>query len=254
MTHMMTSFCRGSSAIILVIIASTGCTESRAAGASAPPPSTQYVVGIDISGSRTPKQLEDAENVLTALVGRMQFGDRLVLIETYQTNNDSAAQWESTAPEPRHQQPTGGDRKRLEQFRTVTAALIPTFFDPKRAVSVKSTDIMATLFRGAEYAKARPGEPTMVLLLSDMLNSTRELNMEKRGGIPDSRWIAGRKAEGRLPDLRGTCVFVVGADLASARGAAARRFWGEYFRAAGAAFDVSDYRGHVSDARELVCR
>ena len=111
--------------------------------------------------------------------------------------------------------------------------------------------MLTTLYRAADYAKAANGRRTTLLLLSDMLNATRELNMERAGGVPDSAWIAARVGEGRVPDLRGVCVVVVGADVRTGTGVAVRRFWEGYLRAAGA--EVAEYRNMVSDAGEVGC-
>ena len=215
---------------------------------------TQYIVGIDISGSRTPTQLEEAQRLLEALIERTSFGDRLVFVESYQTGTDSAGQWAESLPALRTSgRVTGAERKRAQRFRVTATVMAGTFFDPARAKQVRSTDLLATLRRSAEYAKARRGRPTTVLLLSDMLNATPELNMERSSGIPDARWVAARRAAGVLPDLHGVCVFVVGADLGSARGVAARRFWNAYFKATGATFPEANYRNMVSEVSEVGC-
>jgi hypothetical protein len=127
------------------------------------------------------------------------------------------------------------------------------FFEPGPSGAATSTDLLAMLQRTADYAHGARGRRTTLLLVSDMLNATPELNMERAGGIPDARWVAQRKSEGRLPDLSGVCVVVAGADVASKRGAAARDFWRAYFTAAGARFQTQRYRTMIADAGEVVC-
>jgi hypothetical protein len=237
-------------AALLSVVASA-CREAEA---DPPAAGTQYIVGIDISGSRTPTQLREAEELLAGLVGRMTNGDRLVLVETYQTGTDAARQWDDSIPAPRRSDRlTAGERKKAERFRSSAAMVARTFFDTTRSRQIKTTDLLATLRRAADYAKAGHGRPTTVLLLSDMLNATPELNMERAGGIPDSAWVAQREAEGRLPDLRGVCVYAVGGDVGSARGVRARAFWRAYFTAAGARYADEHYRNMVSDAGEVRC-
>ena len=224
----------------------------RDAGADPPAAGTQYIVGVDISGSRTPTQLEEAKELLTDVVGRMRNGDRLVLVETYQTGTDAARQWDDSIPTPRRSgKLTAGERKKAERFRSSAAMIARTFFDTTRSRQIASTDLFTTIQRAADYAKAGNGRPTTLLLLSDMLHSSGPVDMEK--SIPDSTWIARRKAEGRLPDLRGVCVFAVGGDVGSARGARARAFWRAYFSAAGARYTDGNYRNMVSDAAEVRC-
>ena len=226
----------------------------RDAEADPPPAGAQYIVGIDISGSRTPTQLDEASDLLAGLIGRLSNGDRLVLVETYQTGADAARQFDDSIPAPRRAgRLTAGERKKAERFRSSAALVARTYFDTTRSKQIRTTDLLTTLGRAADYAKAGQGRPTTVLLLSDMLNATPELNMERAGGIPDRAWIARRQAEGRLPDLRGVCVFAVGADVRSKRGAEARAFWRAYFAAAGARFADGNYRNMVSDPAEVRC-
>jgi hypothetical protein len=92
-----------------------------------------------------------------------------------------------------------------------------------------------------------------LVLLSDMLQSTDEVNMERAGGVPSDEWIEQRKVEGRLPDLANVCVFVVGAEVASRQGAKVRGFWQKYFEAAGARFPGANYRNMVADVSEVHC-
>jgi hypothetical protein len=87
-----------------------------------------------------------------------------------------------------------------------------------------------------------------------MLQSTGEVNMERPGGVPADSWIDQRKSEGRLPNLRGICVFVVGADPTSSTGVRVRHFWQHYFDATGATFAPASYRNMVADPAELRCR
>ncbi|MDB4879065.1 MAG: hypothetical protein JWL60_511 [Gemmatimonadetes bacterium] len=128
-----------------------------------------------------------------------------------------------------------------------------TFFDPAASRKVMSTDLFHTLHRAADYAKAANGRRTTLVLLSDMLQSTGQVNMERSGGIPGDAWITGLESEGRLPDLRNVCVLVVGADATTRSGARARQFWSHYFEAAGATYRPGNYRNMVSDPGEIGC-
>jgi hypothetical protein len=236
-------------AAALLTLAASACREAEA---DPPAAGTQYIVGIDISGSRTPTQLEEAKELLTDVVGRMRNGDRLVLVETYQTGTDAARQWDGAiAPPRRSGKLTAGERKKAERFRSSATMIARTFFDTTRSKQIASTDLFTTIQRAADYAKAGNGRPTTLLLLSDMLHSSGPVDMER--SIPDSAWIARRRAEGRLPDLRGVCVFAVGGDVGSARGARARAFWRAYFTAAGARYTDEHYRNMISDAAEIRC-
>jgi hypothetical protein len=214
----------------------------------------QYVVGIDISGSRTPSQLQEEQAVVEGLMGRMTFGDRIILVETYRTGIDSAGQWQDSIPARRF---TGALRAReraaLEEFHSAAPRVAATFFDAEKSKRVMSTDLFRTLWRAADYAKSANGRRTTLVLLSDMLQSTDEVNMEHAGGVPSDSWIQSRKAQGRLPDLANVCVFVVGADPSSQAGATVRAFWQKYFEAAGARAPSTNYRNMVSDVSEVHC-
>ena len=254
---------RGFSKLTLAL-ALAACGESSAreasvrptegVGGAAPAPARQYIVGIDISGSRTPTQLRDARALMESLIASLSYGDRLVLIETYQGGRDDAERWEVSLPassDPSN--PTISEREGAEEARAAALAVLPTFFDPRRMKEIRSTDLIQTLYRASDYARGRSRDSTVVLLLSDMLNATPELNMEKPGGVPDVSWVQARSRAGRLPALRGVCVFVVGADVETPRGVAARRLWMEYLGAAGARMDADGYRGLVTRREEVRC-
>jgi hypothetical protein len=213
-----------------------------------------YVVGVDISGSRTPTQLAEGQQLLASIVDSLDFGDRIVLVETYRARNDSAIQWVGeVAARRRLDRLSTGDRRGRATMRRVARETARTFFDTTRSKQLTSTDLLFTISRAADYAKAAEGRRTTLLLLSDMLNSTPDLNMERRGGVPDARWIAERKAKGLVPELSGVCVEVVGADVTTERGAAVREFWTRYFAAAGATMPSENYRNLVTSAREIGC-
>jgi len=230
------------------------CADAPAPEAGPRKPATQYVVGIDISGSRTVTQLKEAERLLEQLIGRMSYGDRIVLVETYQTNSDAAEQWDDSVPPLRRPgTASGSERNRLAEFHERATTMAGTFFDTTKSKTVKSTDLLMMLARAADYATASGGRKTTLLVLSDMLNSTPEVNMERVSNVPTSPWIAARKAEQRLPDLRGVCVFIAGADVTTRRGAKVRAFWSEYLSAAGAELASGGYRNMLPDASEIRC-
>ena len=241
-------------AAIAALGALNGCDSPEAQSPTPREPGTQYIVGVDVSASRTPVQSAEGQRLLQGLIGRVTHGDRMVIVETYRTGSAAANQWDDTVPSLRRPPAiSGGERKALERFKRKAASVSTVFFDSTRSATIMSTDILMTLARAADYAKASNGRETTLVLLSDMLNSTPELNMERQGGIPDAKWVAARKASGRLPDLSGICVFVAGADVTSSRGAAARAFWSDFFAQSGARMAPQNYRNLISDASEISC-
>jgi hypothetical protein len=240
----------------LVVLASAliaaGC--DSAVGGESAYQGHSYIVGVDISGSRTKNDLEESKKLLDALIDRLQAGDHLTLIEVYQGGREPARQWSDSIRSPREQgQLTASDRRRLEDFRDIARIQTSILFDSVRAKEIQTTDVFGTLTRAADYAKASRKRATTLLLLSDMMNETPEVRMTTREGIPGDSWIRQRAAAQRIPQLRGVCVVVAGADVSSARGAAIRDFWNKYFVAAGTRVSPDNYRNMISDPAEVNC-
>lgn len=227
------------------------------AAADAPPPGrapTQFVIGVDISASRSGQELQDARALLQNLAATLQPGDRVVFIETFRAGTNLAREWADSIPALRRPPGmTGGERRRRADFRDDVAAIAGVFVDSVRSRSITTTDLISTLWRAADHARASGGRATTLILLSDMLNSTPELNMERPDGVPGGDWVARRQADGRIPRLDGVCVIAVGAEMKSARGPRVQAFWDEYLRAAGSGLPVSRFHAMVSDPGELRC-
>jgi hypothetical protein len=241
-----------SPAIILFALAAAGC--DKAVGGVNPNPGRSYIVGVDISGSRSKTDLEESKKLLDALIDRLQAGDRLTLIEVYQGGREPARQWSDSIRTPRNPgQLTGSDKRRVEDFKDIARMQTSILFDSARTKEIHATDIFGTLTRAADYAKASRNRGTTLLLLSDMINETPDVRMTSRQDIPDDAWIRHRAAAKRLPQLRGVCVVVAGADVSSARGAAIRDFWDKYFEAAGTHVSADNYRNMISDPAEVNC-
>ena len=239
-------------AVAALALVVTGC--DKAVGSESPSKGHSYIVGIDISGSRTKAELDESKQLLDALIERLQAGDHLTLIEVYQGGREPARQWSDSIRSPRDpKQPTASDRRRVQDFKDIARMQTSILFDSVRAKGILSTDIFGTLSRAADYAKASRNRGTTLLLLSDMMNETPDVRMTNRQDIPDDSWIHHLAAAKRIPQLRGVCVVVVGADVSSARGAAIRDFWDKYFEAAGTSVSSDNYRNMISDPAEVAC-
>jgi hypothetical protein len=212
-----------------------------------------YIVGIDISGSRTKTELEESRKLLDGLIDRLQAGDHLTLIEVYQGGKQPARQWSDSIRAPQNGELTGSDRRRADDFKAVAHIQTSILFDSVRAKEIQSTDVFGTLARAADYARASRNRPTTLLLLSDMINETPAVNMMSQADIPADNWIRHLATAKRIPQLRGVCVVVAGADVSSARGAAVREFWDKYFQAAGTSVSADNYRNMISDPAEISC-
>lgn len=106
---------------------------------------------------------------------------------------------------------------------------------PERAKYLH-TDLLGTLtlltyFGGLETNR------THLFVLSDLRQSTKELNLEKVDLIPVDETIERLKNAGRIPELRGAKVFLLGVDpigTSAAYFASLKAFWLRYFEEAGA--------------------
>ena len=239
-------------AVIAFALTATGCHD--AVGGESPNQGRSYIVGIDISGSRTRNELDESKKLLDALIDRLQAGDRLTLIEVYQGGKEPARQWSDSIRTPRKAgQLTASDKRRVEDFKDIARIQTSILFDSLRTKEIHATDIFGTLARAADYAKASRNRGTTLLLLSDMINETPDVRMTSRQDIPDDRWIRHLAAAKRVPQLRGVCIVIAGADVSSARGAAIREFWDKYFEAAGTHVSSDNYRNMISDPAEINC-
>lgn len=234
---------------LLVVAASCG-SEANAVTASSR--GTQYIVGIDISGSRSAMALRESKALLERLIAdRMSYGDKIVFIEMY--GADEPQQFRDSIRAIQAETPTPREKRELDDFRARTLSILPMFFDSTRKRQVTSTDVLGTLARAADYSHAPGHDKTVLVLLSDMIQATDELNLERDTAIPGSDWIESRAAQERLPDLTGTCVIVSGAETNSIRGAHLRKFWTQYFARVGAKLRPDHYRGMIADASQLTC-
>ena len=237
---------------ILLALTANGC--DSAVGSESPNVGHSYIVGVDISGSRTKTELDESKKLLDGLIDRLQAGDHLTLIEVYQGGREPARQWSDSIRTPRNpKQLSGSERRRLEDFRDIARMQTSILFDSVRAKQIQATDIFGTLTRAADYAKASRNRPTTLLLLSDMINETPDVRMTSMQEIPGRTWIRERVDSRRIPSLSGVCVVVAGADVSSARGAAIRDFWDKYFEAAGTSVSPDNYRNMISDPAEINC-
>jgi hypothetical protein len=241
------------SPVMIVALIAAGCG-GDAVGGESPNQGHSYIVGIDISGSRTPTELDESKKLLDGLIDRLQAGDHLTLIEVYQGGREPARQWSDSIRAPRKAgQPSASDERRLEDFKDIARIQTSILFDSARARQIQNTDIFGTLTRAADYARASRNRATTLLLLSDMMNETPDVRMTNPQDIPGDGWIRHLAAAKRIPQLRGVCVVVAGADVSTARGAAIRDFWDKYFEAAGTRVAPDNYRNMISDPSEVAC-
>lgn len=234
-----------------LVVAAIGC--SPVGGSVMPRQTHSYIVGVDISGSRTQTELAESKKLLDALIDQLQVGDKLTLVEMYQGGKLPARQWSDSTRAPRDEQVRPSELRRLADFKAIARVQAQIMFDTTRAKEIKHTDIFGTLVRAADYSRPAANTRRTLLLLSDMINETPDVTMTSRNAIPTDAWIKHLAAERRIPQLRDMCVVVAGADVSSARGAAIRDFWEKYFQAAGTQLAPENYRNMIANASEVSC-
>src|SRR5204863_8748617 len=78
--------------VIVSALIAAGCG-GDAVGGESPIQGHSYIVGIDISGSRTKTEMDESKKLLDGVIDRLQPGDHLTLIEVYQGGREPAKQW-----------------------------------------------------------------------------------------------------------------------------------------------------------------
>jgi len=230
----------------------TGC---GGAGGAVPARPTRYVVvGVDVSGSRNKDQFQESKQLLDDLIDQLTYGDHLAIVEMYQAGKAIPPQVIDSIPHQHGKdKPTASDATRLRDFRSRAHMAAAILFDPGRIGQISTTDVFGTLFRASDYLASARANKSMLVLLSDMINSTPALRMESLAGVPAETWITTRASDGLLPDLRNVCVAVVGADVSTPHGARVREFWQKYLQATGANLAADKYRNMMPSASQLWC-
>jgi hypothetical protein len=156
---------------------------------------------------------------------------------------DRPKQWEVPMPTPKDPSyTTAHDRQRLQSAQKGIVFEMPSFFRARASAKVLHTDIFTTLAVASEFARDSRGKPTTLVLLSDMLQSAKGIEMEHLSRMPPPHWVEDQNRMGLLPQLNGACVAVVGADATTREGITVRNFWQRYFAAAEAPLDPRRYR------------
>lgn len=239
-------------AILGACVTLGACGDHETKAPSPLPAPRQYVVVVDVSGSRTDVERAGNEQLVTSFARTLGFGDRLVVLPTHQAGRrDGAAGFVLDMPLPTFAgQPLDTDSAMLGEAVEIAAPRLTEVVDREPAAG---TDLFATLFTAAERVREAPERNTGIIILSDMLQCTSAVCMERTGGIPDSAWISSQVRQGLIPELEGACVVVVGADASTPDGIAVRQFWTAYFAAAGADLRSDRYFYTVQEPRALRC-
>lgn len=235
-------------------LASIGCSRMAASNVIVDSPK-HYIVVLDTSASRTGDLLSRDQEFVKQVVNRLSFGDKLTLMEMQQVGLADHNR-PLTVLMPKRQDQTfqsTRDKEALTSKQKGLLLVLPIFFKKASSDKALHTDIFSTMDLVGENERDTPGEKNVLVLLSDMLQSARGVEMSHASAMPAPNWISQQKHLGTLPHLSNTCVLVVGADDTDAAGAKVRRFWQQYFIATGANLNQGNYRFSPPEESAAVC-
>jgi hypothetical protein len=248
----------GALTLAALLLAAAGCSNRAVAGGGERTTidQTQYIIVIDLSASRNDLMLAESRKFLSLLVQNLTFGDQVAILGMQQVGLvDHPLRWQTSMPEVRDPSfPTFREKASLQAAKKGVDAAVDTFFKDKNAARAMHTDIFTTLLLASEFARDSKGRPTKLILLSDMLQSAKGVEMQGLRRMPNPGWIEREKRIGLIPVLPGTCVLAVGADPTTREGITIRGFWEAYFAAAGASLKSRDYRATPPTDISDVCR
>lgn len=196
----------------------------------------QFILAYDRSTSITAQELCNYQQLTGEVLGYLRHGDRIAAIEILQLSLEEVPRRWSQPVQVRQREDRESPRDEVNRRRFVQDAsdYLTAFTDPDDREDYLGTDILSTLHDIAAEVRAYPDHRTTVVLFSDMLQATPEVNMEGLVRMPPAGWVEQRAAAGRLPEFGEACIVVAGARTDTAEGQRVKAFWHEYFEATGA--------------------
>jgi hypothetical protein len=221
-------------------VSSTITGEGSTKRSKPPLGSRQYTVLLDSSVSRPEHMIHEGQRFIDLLVDQMNYGDRLIVLQMYEAGvNDVKSQLDFTINKS-NDVTSLEEQERLAGARKGVKDALALFFQNALKKPVIHTDILTTLSIASE--EMSPKGHNCLILLSDMLQSSKELEFEHLRRMPSSDWVDKQSQEGLVRPLRGSSVVVVGADPSTHEGVVVRDFWKRYFSEANALLDSQNYR------------
>lgn len=229
-----------------------GRTQAGASQADPRPASEQYIVIVDLSGSVTAAEREAMDQFVSHVLRALSFGDRVVVLRAASDGiRTSAPPVPVEMPLPQYGgAPDENDTMALDATRKTVETRAHTLVATRTS---GGTDLFASLHQAGELVRQAGGRHSTVVLISDMLQCTRSLCIEGNTPVPTAAWIQAQKRSELVPDLRGSCIVVVGADATTQHGVQVRQFWKQYFHAAGTSLDDARYVHGITDSSLLRC-
>ncbi len=234
--------------IASLTMAGCGTPEGTAAGGrnateiSRTPPQL-VVFAYDRSTSISGHQLEIARQLTNERLRKLDHGDRIAAHQLLQLSlEEPPLRWSQDVP-AREFQELALARDSISRTRFLQDAqdFLIAFTDSLDRGRINGTDILSTLHDVAADLRAAQGRRSVLYIFSDMLQSTRTIEMEGLRAMPPANWVQRQKAAGTFPDHTGLCVVVVGARVDTNSSQRVKRFWKEYFEATGAQLEDANY-------------
>lgn len=245
MNPVRSSFAPAAVWLLIAAGALVSCDGSAGADDAKPDSAREDLVVFvyDRSASITDFQLERARELTDQRIRELDFGDRIAALEVLQRSlSEPPRRWSQHVPE-REFTEANVRRDSVSRIRFLRDAqdYLRSYTDSANRGGIMHTDILATLHDVASEIQAYPSFRPIVYVFSDMLQSDGAIEMEGGRAMPPDGWVEQRTGAGRLPDLDGACVMVIGARTDTQHGQRVKDFWDRYFEATGAELRSSNY-------------
>lgn len=231
--------------LLLVALTLPACRDGAAADADeeAAEPGDLAIFVYDRSWSIPDYGLELARDLTAQRLRTLEHGDRIAALEVLQRSlAEPPKRWSQAVPEREFpEQRVPRDSVTLARFLRDARDYLVAYADTAGRSEIMGTDLLSTLHDVAAELRAAPEHRATLYLFSDMLQSGPEIEMEGTRRMPGREWVSEAQAAGKLPDLEGLCVVVIGARVDTDAAQRVKDFWKEYFEATGATLYDSNY-------------
>jgi hypothetical protein len=190
----------------------------------------------DRSASISAYQLELAQQLTRQRIKELSHGDRIAAVQVLQRSLDEPPQrWSQDVPKKEWEgMDLARDSITLARFQRDADAYLRSFTEAEAREEIMGTDLLSTFHDVAAEVRPFHDYQTVAYVFSDMLQSGTDVEMEGLRRMPGDDWVESRSTNGRLPDLDGVCVVVIGARIDTDSSQKVKDFWLEYFQATGA--------------------
>jgi hypothetical protein len=236
-----------------IVVAASGCKNEPVAETSLLPLGTHWMVVVDRSGSRTFQQMEELRSSLNSLLGGISFGDKATVLQVMEAGTDRVEEFIDSVNSPRSVAPSKRELIQREAALGTMRSVAQRFADTTGIGAIRTTDLLQSFRRIAEYAKFSGRRERRLVVFSDMIHSVPGMHFEDMRQIPGAEWLEEQAREGLLPRLDGVCVFVIGADPGTVRAKRLEGFWREYFIRARARVPKEKFLNRLLPTQELHC-